>query len=311
MRKGRLLFWLISFILCATIIIIYKEKEHQISYDEKTPVYVCCTQKFQEDIKKAIEKSSFGKTNRVVFIDSKQEANFILTDEITKEDEGYKKIAWSPLVVAIDDTTKDKIKSYEDGGYITEDDDVYTIYFDSIIQATIDGKWEDKIFCPKLSTMEGKKFYDFLLINVNNGRYPKEQELQECTEKVNSFLNSNIVIEGDVKDRLKNKGTVKNELYVLFENDVYDIFSQAEAEYDISYPSNTVLYEWYLKYSGENAKDIENIMKHTGFLSSGNRINEILREYYLRTEQFNYDLNYSNLSDSDGFSYVNIPLKEE
>ena len=132
MRKGRLKFWIISFILCAIFIVIYKQKENEIPYEERQPINVYCPQEFQEDVKKTIEESSFGKTRRVIFTDSKPEASFIITDEITKYDVGYKKIAWSPLVVAINDTTKDKIKSYRDNGYLTQSN-AYTIYFDNII----------------------------------------------------------------------------------------------------------------------------------------------------------------------------------
>lgn len=314
MRKGRFLFWLISFILCAFIITTYKKKENEIPYEERIPINVYCAEEFQKDIKEVIEESSLGETNRVVFTESKQNAEFILTDKITKADQGYEKIAWTPLVIAIDNTTKNKIKSYTEEGYLTEaQDGCYTIHFDRIIDDTIKGEWKDKIFCPKQDTREGELFFDFLLININGGRYPKnEEEIQQCTEKANQFLNSTVVIEQDVKEKLENKKVVENEIYILFEDDIYKLISNSTTNYDISYPSNTILYEWYWKFSGKNSEELKNSMYEAGFGNSYNHIEDIMfYEGKLRMDKHRGCRANRIISDSDGFSYVDIPIKEE
>ena len=194
MRKGRIIFWIVALVLCTFVIIFCKREENKIPEEEKTPLNVYCLEMFQPQIKNIIEKSSIGDTHRVVFSDKKDDAEFILTDKVLASDSNYEKVGWSPLIVAFDER-KEKKKAYKKEGYLIEEDSCYTIKFDKIIKDTISGKWKDKIYCPKLDTIEGEIFFDFLLININEGRYPiNAVEMKEATEKANEFLNCNNVV---------------------------------------------------------------------------------------------------------------------
>lgn len=312
MRKGRLLFWIISLVICAIIIFMYKKKENSIPYEEKTPINVYCLEDFQEEIKEIIEKSFMGETHRVVFTDSKEEVEFILTDKITTTDIGYERVGWTPLIIAFDVTTEDKIKSYEKDGYLVESNYSYKINFEKIIEATLAQEWTDKIYCPRLSTREGELFFDFLLININSGVYPKsEEELEECTKKANEFLNSNVVVQGDATERLENKKIVENELYIIFEKDIYDMQSN-DYEFEISYPTNTVLYEIYYYSKGDNAKEIKEVVERkNNFLGNHSKLQNIMYKNYIRYARGTSAETSIFYKTSDGFSYVENPLKEE
>lgn len=310
MRKERIIFWVISIVICACIIVFYKKEESKIPEEDKTQIKVCCLEQFQPEIKKIIEKSSIGNSNKVVFTDNKSESEIILTDEVFTSDSKYETVGWSPMIVAFEDT-KSKIKSYQKDGYLAEDDNMYTINFEKIIKDTMSGKWKEKIYCPKSDTREGELFFDFILINVNGGRYPRNQEeMETATKKANEFLNCNVVVETNSVEKLKNKKKVQNELYIVFE---YDIYSMKSSEYDfeISYPSNTVRYEVYLKYNGKNIKELKEVIGKEDWLWGVTKLQSILQDNYIRHEEHSSAYSTDYYKESDGYSYVEIPLKEE
>ena len=312
MRKGRIIFWTISLVICAIIIIWVKKEESVIPYEEREPTKVYCIDEVKEEIKKIIEDSNFGDTHRVIFTDNKDEAEFVLTDRVTSKDDGYERLAWSPLIVAFDNTTKNKEKSYIKDGYLIEAENTYTytIDFQKVIEATLEGKWTDKIYCPKVTTREGEIFFDFLLININSGKYPQNsEELEKCTEVANKFLSSKLVLQCDSKEKLKNKTVLENEICIIFEKDIYNMSSDSY-DFEISYPTDTVLYEIYYCYKGSNEKELQSIMNKV-FFSDYSKLEEVIRyDMSCRFEKCT-TVSTSYYRVSDGFSYVEIPLKEE
>lgn len=313
MRKNRLYFWIVSIVICAIIIVLYKNNENKIPEEQRKPYKVYCTEEsFREEIEEFVKGTSIKDTHRVSFTDNKDEAELIFSDKILSSDIGYEKIGWSPLVIAFD-YRKDKVKSYEEQGYISEERHIYTIQFDKIIEATLEGKWKEKIYCPKLQTRRGELFFDFLLININEGRYPtNDEEMQESVKKANEFLQSKVVVQLDSTDRLKSKRDVKDELYITFENDVYEI-NDDDCTYGISYPSNTVIHEWYWKCLGENEKEMREHSQKEKWYTAINDFGDIMYYGHIRSKQCaSFSANSStSYKESEGFSYVDIPLKEE
>ncbi len=312
MRKGRIIFWTISLVICAIIILEVKIEESVIPYEEREPTKVYCIDEVKEEIKKIIEDSNFGDTHRVIFTDNKDEAEFVLTDRVTSKDDGYERLAWSPLIVAFDNTTKNKEKSYIKDGYLIEAENTYTytIDFQKVIEATLEGKWTDKIYCPKVTTREGEIFFDFLLININSGKYPQNsEELEKCTEVANKFLSSKLVLQCDSKEKLKNKTVLENEICIIFEKDIYNMSSDSY-DFEISYPTDTVLYEIYYCYKGSNEKELQSIMNKV-FFSDYSKLEEVIRYDMSCRFEKHTTVSTSYYRVSDGFSYVEIPLKEE
>lgn len=313
MRKERIIFWITSLVICAIIIIWVKKEESVIPYEEREPTKVYCIDEVKEEIKKIIEDSNFGDTHRVIFTDNKDEAEFVLTDRVTSKDDGYERLAWSPLIVAFDNTTKNKEKSYIKDGYLIEAENGYTyaIDFQKVIEATLEGKWTDKIYCPKVTTREGEIFFDFLLININSGKYPQNsEELEKCTEVANKFLSSKLVLQCDSKEKLKNKKVLENEICIIFEKDIYNMSSDSY-DFEISYPIDTVLYEIYYCYKGSNEKELRSIM-NKGFSGDYSKLEKVIRyDMICRFEKHTETFATKYYKVRDGFSYVEIPLKEE
>lgn len=302
MRKTRLIFWIISLVICSIIIMIYIKEENKTPYQDRIPINVYCNKQFQNDIKETIEDASIGDTHRVVFTENKDEAEFILTNEIHKSDKEYEKVGWSPLVIVFNDDVR--------FGYCVEDDYSYIMEFNKIIDLVIKGELKQKIYCPKLDTREGKLFFDFLLITINGGIYPNEAKLEKVTEKAEKFLNSEVVIQTEVAEKLKTTKNVKDEFYILFENEVCKNFSSNEYSFNIAYPKNTVVYEYYWKFTGENKDKLKETMTESPWYTSNNKMQSIFGDFKIRHDnQTYYNSNYYNVRQ--GFSYVEIPLKEE
>lgn len=313
MRKNRLTFWIVSLVICACVIFAYYKvqelKDSVLPYEERDTTYVCSPKEFQAVLKDNLEKTSifsdlYGNTHKVILTDDKKIANFILTDKITSSDD-YEKVGWTPLIVVFDED-KNKVKAYKDAEYLIESDDkTYQINFQKLINDVESGVFKDNIYYPKLNTREGELFYDFLLINVNGGKYPDDKKMKEAKETVDSLLSRDSFIEADTADRLKTVMKVKNSLYIVFEKDVYEM-NNSSYSYMISYPTETVVQEWYCCYKGDETEK----------LKSSAQLSRIMMDKRIRdndnSDAYNYDThgNGTRFYESDGYSYVKIPLKE-
>lgn len=293
---------------------IYKYENSKLPYQDRENVSVYCDEIFQNKIKEDIEKSSFGKTHKVIFIEDKEKADFVITDKITISDENYERIGWSPLVVAMDNDNK-KIKELKKSKYIVKtEEDGYEINFKKIINTTISGESKYKIYCPKEDTREGKLFKEFLLITINGGSYPKGDTLQRCIEKANEFMESDLVIELNSTERLKSNKKVKNELYILFENELINLKS---CDFVLAYPTNTIVHEWYYKININDNEFERVILNKKHWFYSYTLIEEQFTKNQIRcenhTERYDQDVfsAYTDYKIQDNFSYVDIPLKEE
>ena len=259
-----------------------------------------CDKLFQDEVKDVIEKN---KKYRVVFNDDKNNADFVLTDKIGKDDENYTRVGWSPLVVAIPQNPQ-IIKTYEKNGYIIIKEDSYNrnkginyyIDFLKVINNTINGTWVTNIYCPKIDTVEGRFFKEFLISTVNDGKYPStEEELENCEKEVKKFLESKNVIQTDVAQWYSDKKVLEDELCILFENEIYGGLN--------TYPNNTVIHEWYFSYP-TNRQDLKKLFSKEKFFEMGNRIEHILYMHNIRTK------NAIN-SYSTGFSAIDIPIDKD
>lgn len=307
MRKSRMIFWIVSLVICSIVVLVYNKEKNKIPQEEKIPIKVYCDMlELESGVKNIIEDSTLGETNRVVFTKNKSEAEFILTNKISASDTGYIKVGDSPLVVAFD---KDSFKSYEERNYITKNkDDSYIINFGEIIKDVIKGDWNGKIYCPKSDTREGELFSKFLLANLNEGIYPNnENTIQEITKKANDFFSKSNILQVDVIDQLRNKKTVEaQEFYILFESDIVE-FKSSSYNFEISYPNNTVTYNLFYKLQGEKSADIKKVINTITWYNDGLTLLEgVLSENHIRIKGKVQKTKYFKISD--GFTKMEIPL---
>lgn len=303
-NNARLIFWGVSFVICIIIILIHNNNKNKISYEKKEPVKVFSEEEFKDDVKDLVEDYSFGKKHRAVFTSNKDEAIFCLTDELDAESESkYKKVAWSPLVIAMDTSKK---KEYTKAKYLN--DEGYVEFY-PVINAVISGEFKDKIYYPKLNTKEGKLFEDFLIITINNGKYPNNESLlNEVQAKVEEFYSAEVTIETDALEQLKNKQEPKNEWIFVFENELYEEINNSSYKFYLGYPSNTVLHEWYYYCQNE---DLLKIIEKTSVWQRNSKIESIFCDtnYRNNTQREAYNVYYGKFDVKDSFTYVEIPAQ--
>ena len=81
-------------------------------------------------------------------------------------------------------------------------------------------------------------------------------------------------------------------------------------QFEISYPTDTVLYEIYCCCKGNNAKEIRNAINERKYFDSYSKLQNVMCYEDIRLEL--HRTAYSNrYATRDSFSYVEIPLKEE
>ena len=308
MRKSRWIFWGVSLGICFIILFLYDYLTSSTPYDERTPINVCCPEQFQSQVKKVIEKNNnFKKNSRVVFTQDEKEADFVITNKVTKSDTDYEKIGYTPLIVALDE---EKIKEYTKQEYLKKENNAYTLNFSKILTDTLQGNYTDKIYCPDLNTREGELFYDFLLITFNGGTYPtKAQDLETYQKKADEFFENACVVQTNTEERIRVRKVLHNEIDFIFENIIFPMVSD-DFEFEISYPENTVIYEYFCKFQGKNKELLEKCMYETNFLDNLNSLENIMKENYFRRFNASTYPGSNFYSVSKGFSYIEIPVKE-
>lgn len=294
MRKGRLIYWGIYILVLTVFSFLVYNKDSIFTKKEEENLSVYCIQELQESFRSRIEKVF---SVQVQFVESEEEAQVILKDKITQEEsKQYTSIAATPLVIGVSRESKIR-EEYQKLGYLSEDDNSFAV--DNLIEDAIAGNFTNKIYCPQSNTVQGELFYDFLLMTVNHGKYPKNEELKEAKEKVDTFLSLPFVYRVNIEQWLQAKQELKEEICFAYET---DIFPYACKEYcRMYYPQITVVYQLYYV-------DKEN--RNTSLIDQDTWWSVYSYRRDLR-ESERYRINGQGVSDlQKEFSYVEIPLQE-
>ena len=248
---------------------------------------------FTELIKDQSKKSTFKITFDLSIIDDPKNVDFILTSDINSIDTTipYKTLGYTPLILLLNKKTAESVSK---SSISLEKDDFYTCNFKAFINAVLNnqgwkslGREDDNkitVYCPKSDTVEGKLFYNFLLISINDGKYPTEN-LEEIKQKADEFLSSPNLIQTDVVQKvLKLDGNLNtDDIYILFESDLIKNVLDNISSICPVYPNLTVVKKVYLQYIGKNNGKLQNILDGETFLRYGIQDAVFANEYY-RTE---------------------------
>lgn len=292
MRKNRIILWIVCLIVAFGLVkgeTFIREK----FFTEKTPVYVYAPEDMKYAFKRALKFAGMKSDYKIVMTDEKVKANLIVEND--KEfDSEYTKIAFSPFVVAYS-TDNECLKALKKSEVLKEaffDNRYYDIDFLKVIEEVIeDGRWENfrlknlgkiKIYYPSRKTSYWADFYDFMLVTVNNGVYPKtETEIKNAMEKIEMFENSScteaITDFGEKIER--NGGFLENAFFILPEKDVAELAKKHGETARLFYPITTVYYNYYIKIDEIGSR----LMKHFEDISSwGNGFYYDLKVYSYR-----------------------------
>lgn len=180
------------------------------------------------------------------------------------------KMYTTPLIVVVDsDNIFDKLDDSATFLDIENYNNYTSINFNVIIDAIInDKKWSElgvkkndnlvSVVCPQRNTVEGKLFEKFLIVTLNKGIYPTDENIYENIKTtIEKFYSKSTVIQCDnTSERLKNVIDPKDRLYVVFENSANTI-----SNIKYAYPSITVLKSFYYLYENDAGKSFISSLK--------------------------------------------------
>ena len=231
---------------------------------------------------------------RVEMVSNKQADIYV---EYGKEsDKSYIKVAKSPFIVAYDDSRK-TYKRFEKESTIVEskynNDDKDFDFFKVIDTAVNEKDWSEIgfdekpiILCPSKDSIYWQDFYKFMLVNVNGGKYPENDEQLENAENViESFYKApNVESVNDFEEKLKKIGEISKKIFLILpEEKLLSMFSGKYEDVRIYYPTVTTDFNYYIKSgSEEGEKILKKLNTNTEFFK------RLLWDSYCRSENTSY-----------------------
>lgn len=297
-----ILFLIISFAF------FYGEGWYKNATADKKPLYVYAPEYLENAFKVPLKCSGLNSEYEIVITKDISQANIII-DTDKEFDSDFFKIAYSPFVVVYsqeDDNLKDMIKA----GLLQEasfNDDYYEINFKMVIEEVLaEGKWKNlgvenqdilRVFYPAPGSKYYTDYYDFMLVTINGGAYPKnETELKSAMEKIKLFENS-VYTEGVVdfgEKLLRSGGFLEDTLFLMPEQEAERIDEKYKKYGRLFYPTVTVYVDYYLKADELGYKLVEAFYEYTFWDGS----------FYDQIENYAYRNEVdSELDDFTGYLY--------
>ena len=314
MRKSRIIFWIVC-IMCA-ILLIKGQKFTDDIFKEKTLVKVYAPE--AEDIEKALDsvlwKSGLWKEYEIVIVQDIKYAD-IIVNYAKSADSTYSKFAFSPFVIAYN-VNADYYKELKKAKTLISSEynkDSYEIDFLKVIKEVLnDGEWANlgirnlekiKIFYPSKEPCYWNDFYDFMLITVNNGSYPKTNaEMQVAQDIIKQFEESpytEAISDFYVKAE-RVGGFPTNVFWVLPEKKVFDLTMQLNKTARILYPTRTIYFNYYIKTNELGRKVMENAENNSFY-------EKLQHEFYRSERKSQIPTRDAVYSEKDTFNIVDIP----
>lgn len=237
----------------------FKEKE---AAKKEISIYV--PDDMVESFQRAYEMSdsSFQGSHKIIQVKDKEKAN-IIVDTGKEYDAEYEKLAFSPFIIAYS-TEESNMKRFKQTGLLIEssyNNENYEIDFGLVINEVLgSGNWEkfglnDKgkihVFYPDPSTEYWNDFYDFMLVTVNGGVYPADDEsMKKADEQVQKFINSQYTEAiKDFEEKLDRVGLfAENVFWIIPEKLAMDLTYDNSIGANLFYPTITVYMNYYVKY---------------------------------------------------------------
>ena len=259
MRKNRIICWVGCLLLALALFV--GESCFKDFTAEKNPLYVYAPSDMKEAFKRALKCADLNGEYAIVMTEDESKTNIVV--QTGKEfDSEYTKIAYTPFVVAYNYSSSN-IKKFVKSGLLEEaffNNIYHEINFDKVVEEVIEeGKWENfgvkdmgtmKVFYPSPESEYYCDYYDFMLVTVNGGFYPKnESEMEKAVECIHRFEESNYTEE--VTDFLEKfdrvGGFMENCLYLIPEELAGDLAGRNGQSGWLFYPTTTVYVNYFVK----------------------------------------------------------------
>lgn len=321
MRKDRIKQWICVALVGILLVSIGQWIKNRPKDTEKQTLTVCAPSNMKEAFEDALYFTNLKDSYKIVMTDDSN--SNICVDYAKQDDESYQKFAFSPFVVAYNEKDKylDKLKSTKVCVKSNYDEDYYEIDFFRIIEEAIgEGKWENlgikdqgniKVFYPEEESAYWNDFHDFLLVNANDGQYPKNTlELENSEKVIQQFLDSKYT-EGitDFNEQVQRTGGFPSSvIYVFPENVGKEICSNENVYARFLYPTTTVYLNYYVK-GDELGKQVIDQFENSSFFHDF--YNDLKGKCYRTVKYSKLGENTNNYiyGERDVYNVVKIPEK--
>lgn len=194
-----------------------------------------------------------------------------------ENDESYYKIAFSPFVIAYSND-KDKLKELKKSDLLVKSEygnnksnnNTSEFEFDFDLKILLnevigEGKWKNvgisdvdeiKVYYPSEDSVYWHDFYNFMLININDGIYPQNAyELSKCENVIKKFLDkTNTIPVSDLEEELSIIGEFsKNSLYIFPEKAICEVDDYKSM---VFYSKYVTMFNYYAKPIDETGKEL-------------------------------------------------------
>ncbi len=312
-RAKRLVHWIITILVAAGL--IFGEGLIQNLFAEKTHLTVYAPADMKDAFKSALSASGLSSQYKIVMTDNENNAD-IVVGYGKEADNSYTRFAFSPFIIAYNtsDSCFKALKKDETVVPSEYNNKFYEIDFLKVIDEVIgEGKWENlglsnnntiRLFYPARTTVYWHDFYNFMLLTVNDGTYPKTaEEMNTAVEKIEKFEKSECteaVTDFDEKIE-RTDGFAENALYVIPEKTVYDLSNDHEKKTRLFFPLATVNFNYYVKGVSEAGSKVTSNFPDKFYSKL---------EYHDYRNQYAYELgdDYSIVYDErDVYQTIEIP----
>ena len=263
---------LMIFICLAFVLVIGgADVVSKIEAIEKKQIEVYVDENLREGFEEVVEFPLIKLYYESSYSENTKNTALTLTTDIEKIDKSreYEIISQSPLIFFMKDAmdfNEVSISNNKKGFLLSEskiktsDNDTITCDFAKVVDAVIgNGKWSELggdetkeiiIYCPKLDTVEGKLFKDFLVRSFNN----KKESYEEIEKKIQMFFESENVIQTDVYNKLQmlKDNVSQYAIFVEFEHDLLNFYNNYNQDFVFIYPQKTILKNIYLQMNSED-----------------------------------------------------------
>lgn len=292
MRAKRLSQWILT-IVVAMVLIFGENAIKQLFFTEKTPITVYAPESMQSAFKKALSASDLSNC-KIVMTDDKSKAD-ITVDYGKENDSRYMQFAFSPFIIAYN-TDDDRFKELKNAEILVSSEynkKLYEIDFLEVIDEVIEeGKWKNlgvkdigtiRLFYPAETTEYWHDFYNFMLMTVNDGKYPStETEMEKAVEYVERFINSEYTeAVVDFSERLnRTDGFCEKCFYVMPEATAKQLSNDKSEYVRLLFPLQTTYMYYYVIGNTDNGKSVVNAIKGSDFFYKLKGNNYRSTEYY-------------------------------
>lgn len=284
MRKKRIVCWLIVFFLAFNVAFLYE------GYTDKKAITIYAPEDMKSAFERMLQAENLKHDHKIVITDDKSVADICV--ECGKENyPSYTEIAFSPFVVAY--TPNSNMQKLHNANILITskyNKQYYDVDFFEIIKIVIgDGKLSPpggdlqnkiKVFYPDKTSPYWQDFYDFMIVTLNNGKYPKLTcKLREAEKLIEKFTESKYT-EG-VKDFKKSisdtGGFTEDNFWILPEQNLLNM----ELDSVVFYPIKTIYLKYYVKDCTKLGRNLINTVNQDDFYyalyKSGYRSKKYLR----------------------------------